>query len=265
MTEKKTGNLVIFSPTGTSGQIGHNLAKNLWQDNYNTFDLTLSEQFVQPLRQIGLSGPTIFVVPVYAGRVAPLAVERMQHLRGSGVTPAIIIVVYGNRAFEDALLELSDLVTEWGFVPIAAAACIGEHSYSRVGREIAPGRPDHNDMIKMAGFAQKVLEKLVSEEIEQITVPGNSEYRDGVGPADFHPQFIKKGCTLCGVCVASCPAGIISLEDDQISWEDGCIRCCACIKNCPENVLDITEPRVVELCKMLVQKCADRREAEFFT
>ncbi len=264
MTEKETGNLVVFSPTGTSGMVGHTVAKRFCGDKYKTFDLTQPEQFVTPARHVLLTGPTVFVVPVYAGRVAPLAVERMNHLRGTGETPAIIIVVYGNRAFEDALIELSDLVSNAGFIPFAAAACIGEHSYSRKTSEIAVGRPDALDIEKISEFASEAFKKLTDNQIQQITVPGNSEYRQGVGPADFHPEIIREGCTLCGVCVASCPAGIISLEDNELFWNDGCIRCCSCVKACPENVLEITEPRVVKLVKMLVEKCAERREPEFF-
>lgn len=61
---------------------------------------------------------TIIGVPTYAGRVAPTALERLQKIKGDN-TPAITIVLYGNRDYEDALLELRDTVKQLGFIPVA--------------------------------------------------------------------------------------------------------------------------------------------------
>ena len=46
-------------------------------------------------------------------------------------TPAVLVVVYGNRAYDDALLELSDIATGAGFVPLAAGAFVGEQVRGR--------------------------------------------------------------------------------------------------------------------------------------
>ena len=56
------------------------------------------------------------------------------------------MVVYGNRDYEDALLELSDRAKDWGLTPVAAGAFIGEHSYSRPSLPVAEGRPDEDDL-----------------------------------------------------------------------------------------------------------------------
>ena len=50
-------------------------------------------------------------MPVYAGRVPALAVERLKGIKTSGVK-FVIVAVYGNRAYEDALVEMQDVATE---------------------------------------------------------------------------------------------------------------------------------------------------------
>ena len=109
-------------------------------------------------------------VPVYAGRVAPLALERLRRFRGNS-SPAILLVVYGNRDYEDALVELRDVVMDLGFVPLAAGAFVGEHSYSRREMPIAEGRPDDADLAAACQFGEKALSKLVSAHDLQSVYP----------------------------------------------------------------------------------------------
>jgi hypothetical protein len=82
--------------------------------------------------------PVLVGAPVYAGRIPPAAAQRFLTLRGND-TPAIPVVVYGNRHYNDALLELADLLTSAGFVPVAGAAFIGEHPSPAQRR---PSRPE---------------------------------------------------------------------------------------------------------------------------
>lgn len=56
--------------------------------------------------------------------------------------------------------ELCDLVSEQGFVPVAAGAFIGEHSFSRKGMPIAEGRPDESDLKQATEFGKKIIEEL---------------------------------------------------------------------------------------------------------
>ena len=51
-------------------------------------------------------------------------------------------------------------------------------------------------------------------------------------------------CTLCGVCVASCPARALSLEEQGALWKltfrhESCILCRACVKACPETAITV--------------------------
>ena len=93
-------------------------------------------------------GPEDLVIlgaPVYAGRLPQLEGGIFERLRGDG-TPAVFNVSYGNRAFEDALLEEQDICQAHGFHGIAAGAWIAPHTFS--GR-IGAGRPDGADLEKV--------------------------------------------------------------------------------------------------------------------
>lgn len=97
----------------------------------------------------------IIGVPSFGGRVPAIALERIKALSGNNAT-AILITVYGNRAYEDTLIELEDTLIEKNFTCQAAIAAIAEHS---IMHQFATGRPDQNDLTELASFAQKIKEK----------------------------------------------------------------------------------------------------------
>lgn len=74
----------------------------------------------------------------------------------------MVIAVYGNRAFEKAAAELAAAAARQGFVPVAAAAFVGEHSYSTPETPVAAGRPDAQDLARAAEFGAAVREKLAA-------------------------------------------------------------------------------------------------------
>ena len=118
--------LIYFSPTHTSKQVGEAIVRGTGITN--VINTNLTQQATQDL-VIAESALAIIVVPVYGGRVAPLAMDRLASVRGSN-TPAVIVVVYGNRAYEKSLMELDYWAIQQGFKVIAGATFIGEHSYS---------------------------------------------------------------------------------------------------------------------------------------
>ena len=60
--------------------------------------------------------------------------EKIKTLAGEG-KKAVTIAVYGNRAYEDALLEMNDILIQGGFTVIASAAFVAQHS---IVPEVAP-------------------------------------------------------------------------------------------------------------------------------
>ena len=148
--------LIYFSPTHTSKQVGEAIVHGIGITNFSTTDLTL-----KPVEEMELptSALAVVVVPVYGGHVAPLAMERLESIRGND-TPIALVVVYGNRAYEKALTELDAFVLLNGFKVIAGATFIGEHSYSSAKYPIAAGRPDSNDLELAVEFGKKLKAKV---------------------------------------------------------------------------------------------------------
>ena len=192
-------------------------------------------------------------------------------------TPAVTLVVYGNRAYEDALIELTDLISELGFKPIAAGAFIAEHSFSSPEVPIAAGRPDSSDLKKAREFGANIKEKLQTaksiRDISPVTVPGIRPYRDefrksraakpGIEPAT--PITKEELCTMCSKCVEICPNAAITIGATVETQRQACIRCYACIKNCPTGARVMVHPFFAREAKWLHDDFPDRKEPEIFT
>lgn len=146
--------LIYFSPTKTTRKVIEGISQGLQVVNVEHVDLTLSDAAILK-RPVFSDDLAVIGAPVYSGRLPTVAISRLRKLTGNGA-PAVIVVVYGNRAYEDALLELTDVALEAGFKPIAAGAFIGEHSYSTNFTPIAVGRPDVEDLGKAKAFGKNV-------------------------------------------------------------------------------------------------------------
>ena len=81
--------LVTFSPTHTSKQVGEAIVRGTGVSEIMKTDLTL-----HPAGKLEIPENTLAVitVPVYGGKVAPLALERMKDIHTSGA-PAVLVVV----------------------------------------------------------------------------------------------------------------------------------------------------------------------------
>lgn len=255
--------IVVFSPTGTTRAILEAVAAGTGLPA-SLRDLTL------PGAPCPVPGGLVLLgTPVYAGRVPQIAAARLRaEVRGDG-RPAVLAVVYGNRAFEDALLELRDLAVELGFVPVAGAAFVGEHSFSTPQWPVAQGRPDAADLEKAAAFGRSVRGLLDGvarpADLRPLEVPGNIPYRQGVQPSSICPETDALTCVLCGACARSCPSGAISLTEDAVLTEASlCMRCCACTRACPSGARVMRNERILEFGRMLSTQHAQRREPEFF-
>ena len=140
--------VAYFSPTHTSMKIARAIADGTRIARREEIDLT-TDPAGMPIAV--RNAICIVAAPVYGGLVAPVAVRRIARLRAEN-SIAIPVVVYGNRDYEDALVQLRDLLHAQGFTPLCGAAFVGEHSYSRPGMPIAEGRPDAADLQKAAAF-----------------------------------------------------------------------------------------------------------------
>ena len=157
-----------------------------------------------------------------------MAVERLSMVRGNGAR-AVLVCVYGNRAFEDTLVELEDVAKRAGFRVIAAVAAIAEHS---VARQFAAGRPDAQDVAQLAELAQQIRYKLLDEDVSEPTIPGNRPYKQAGGHAMV--PMATEDCVSCGACARACK---MDVDITKTPNHAECIRCGMCMKACPTDAI----------------------------
>ena len=186
----------------------------------------------------------IFGTPVYAGRVPNVLLKYLATIQGDGAL-AVPVVLFGNRNFDDGLIELRDILENTGFHTVAAAAFVGEHSFSKA---LAAGRPDADDMKEALAFAGKVAEKVKGLPEGEVPAPVEVEgvphpYRGYYQPRDRKgvsidirkvKSLVSDACDDCKICADVCPMGSISHENVR-EYTGICIKCGACIKKCPKQ------------------------------
>jgi len=259
--------LIYFSPTGTTRTVLEAIAEGAGPAVVRHVDLTLPGTKVETPRRTP-ADLTVIGVPVYAGRVPLQALSRLQRLRAKDA-PAAVVVVYGNREYEDALLELGNISVESGFIPIAGAAFIGEHSFSTSDNPIAPGRPDADDLGRARTFGKMVKEKVGGAGLPGskplLAVPGNFPYRERNPSRHTSPETDESTCLNCGKCVEVCPVSAIRQSGTTlITDRDKCILCCACVKNCLPGARALGDPALIRLARELAAMCSRRKEPELY-
>lgn len=249
--------IIYFSPCGGTKQVADALAKGV------NLPIT-SHDYTQPSkRQAKDFGPedfVFFIFPVYGGRMPRNAGHVLSKVTGKD-TACAIVAVYGNRAYEGALIDVHKLTSAKGFKPVGAIAAVAEHS---IAPQIATGRPDAQDKATLGHFASEML-RAAADGKNLTSAPG--AYPEWERPEGIHlfPITETEKCISCGQCADICPAEAISPENpDQTDW-DKCILCAACAKYCPEAARFMGTSESREYFKPhLVTAAEKRREPELF-
>jgi len=229
----KIDNLHIlwFSATGTTKLIIQLIAEQFTANSVIKHDITKST--LSDDIHIGSTDLLIVGMPVYAGRIPTIAVNALNKFKGNK-TPAVITCVYGNRDYDDALLELKDLVQANAFTVVSAGAFIAQHS---IFPTVGTSRPDEKDEKIIKAFGERSAALMASLEqtnnLPDINVKGNHPYKKP-GKVPLSPKT-DKHCNKCGICVKLCPTDAIPAFNPKITLGMKCNACARCIAVCPQQ------------------------------
>lgn len=239
-----------FSPTGGTKKVSDIFAAAVGKEAV-WYDLGDKQTVIeQPQGEL-----VVVAAPVFAGRIPSVVSEKIKMLCGKG-KKAVAIAVYGNRAYEDALLEMNDILIQGGFT-VMAAAFVAQHS---IVPEVGAGRPDTEDEKEIRAFAEAVKS---STSAENIHVPGNHPYRPGMNVAAA--PLSLPSCTACGACAKICPTDAIANEDGKMATDTAkCILCMACVHACPKQARILPLPLQQKTDNMLAAFKAVRNKNEVF-
>lgn len=235
---------VYFSGTGTTRRTVERIAGGIASRlNLPAESVDFSRPAVrQETLGFGEKDLVVFGTPVYAGRVPNVLLPFLQERIVGGGALAVPVVLFGNRNYDDALIELRNILAADGMHPIAAGAFVGEHSFSRV---LGADRPNAEDEALMDEFAARVAvlaAGLDAAPVKSAAVRGQEPLRPYYTPRDragnpinilkVKPKTDLSRCGSCGLCADLCPMG--SIDPADVSAVRGiCIKCCACVKGCP--------------------------------
>lgn len=235
---------VYFSGTGTTQRTVERIAGGIASRlNLPAESVDFSRPAVrQETLGFGEKDLVVFGTPVYAGRVPNVLLPFLRERIVGGGALAVPVVLFGNRNYDDALIELRNILAADGMHPIAAGAFVGEHSFSWV---LGANRPNAEDEALMDEFAARVAELaagLDAAPVKSVAVRGQEPLRPYYTPRDragnpinilkVKPKTDLSRCGGCGLCADLCPMG--SIDPADVSAVRGiCIKCCACVKGCP--------------------------------
>ncbi len=242
---------IVFSPTGGTEKVANIIGKT-WSETTAKIDLSDPKTDFTKC-EIKKEDTVLIAMPSFGGRAPAEAIVRLKQITGNGAR-CTLVCVYGNRAYEDTLVEMEDAAKESGFRVIAAVAAVAEHS---IIPQYAAGRPDASDEKQLISFANRISGK----DEDAPSIPGNRPYKKSGGVGLF-PK-VTKDCVKCGLCAEKCPVQAMDPETFMADPKK-CISCMRCVKECPHGARKVNGAMVSVAALAIKKACSVRKENELF-
>ncbi len=264
----KRVSLFYYSPTHTTQKIVNEIAAGIGIDPLKIMENNLTyPEYTDSLIEVEPEDLVVIGAPVYAGRIASEALKRFSTIKFAG-NAVVLVAVYGNRNYDDSLIDLREFARSAGLRPVAAAAFVGEHSYSTKQFPTAKGRPDTEDKQAARDFGRKIYEKVQSLSPKaawpEPQIPGVFPLPERREIPPSFAETVKENCIECGHCQEVCPTGAVFFKKGYQTTPELCTICCACLKECPRHARVIKSEHVQKFREMLAANCASRRQPEIF-
>ncbi len=249
---------LVFSPAGHT-RVAVEAVLLAWEE-FSRSEIDLSDRNCDfSVWNFAPSDLCLVAVPAFGGRAPGLAIEHLTRMRGNQ-TPVVILASYGNRAYEDTLIEVKNTLERRGFVVIAAIATVAEHT---IVPQIASGRPSMDDLTELRAFGDKIRELLEKSDVPvSISVPGNIPYRF-YGGIPLKP-VANRTCTKCRLCAERCPTGAIPSAVPNQTDRERCISCMRCVAICPVKARALPRLPLWLVGRKLKKLCAIPKKNELF-
>ncbi len=248
---------LLFSATGRTEKV-LNIFSAQWTEEKVRIDLS-DVKFDRRKYNFTADDMVIVASSVFEGRVPEPAVHKLKKLQGNGAK-AVLLAVFGNRAVDDALLEMKDIMEESEFVPVAAVEASVQHS---IVPQVEAHRPDAEDKKDLTEFAEKVKSVLKTKtEFGNLSVPGKRPYIN-MGGVKFKPSADEK-CISCGLCAKKCPLEAIPLDNPKITIPEKCITCMRCVEICPVNSRSLSEEILTRAFTVMKPKFDGRKPNKLY-
>ncbi len=246
---------IFFSPTGGTERIVNALIPA--GCSVNTIDLSKADTDFGKI-QINAEDAVIIGMPSFGGLAPQIAITRLGLVHGNGAKCAIV-AVYGNRAYEDTLVQMEDAAKKSGLQVIAAVSAVAEHS---IMHQYATGRPNDADKKQLSDFAMKINEKFQSGDLRKPVIPGNRPYKKA-GSTGLVPKA-NNSCVACGLCAKRCPVQAINPQELKKTDGKKCISCMRCVAACPQHARSVNGFMVSVAAMTIKKACSVPKQNELF-
>lgn len=262
-----------FSPTGGTFHVATRLAGHLGVRlglpvECHSYTLPAEREVLPTL---DADDVVLWATPVYAGRIPNKTLDYVRRaIHGNG-NPAVALVTFGNRAYDNALAELVGLMHDGGLRLVGGAAVVTRHAFSDT---LGARRPDADDLAALDQFADEVAERIPVVSDAVLTVPGEAHperyytpLKVGNAPAGFlkaRPTCATDSCTRCGKCLSVCPMGSIAERNGMPVFDGVCIKCQACRRSCPTGAITFDDPDYLSHVAMIERTFAEPKQSEFY-